>query len=134
VTVRFASFNVENLFARPRALNQTTWAEGQPILKAFADFNALAEQFFYSEADKARMIDLLVQLEIYRVDNGVVRRNRIPTPRWAWLRANRGTFDVEHEDSGVEIVADTGRLDRVGGARYRARRRSQHPHDRPSDP
>ena len=27
MTVRFASFNVENLFARPRAFNQTTWAQ-----------------------------------------------------------------------------------------------------------
>ena len=34
MTVRFASFNVENLFARPRAFNQTTWAQGQPILNA----------------------------------------------------------------------------------------------------
>jgi hypothetical protein len=32
--VRFASFNVENLFARPRALNLLTWAEGRPILGA----------------------------------------------------------------------------------------------------
>jgi DNA-binding transcriptional ArsR family regulator len=29
VTVRFAPFNVENLFARPPAFNQATWAEGE---------------------------------------------------------------------------------------------------------
>ena len=28
MTVAFASFNVENLFARPRAFNQPTWAKG----------------------------------------------------------------------------------------------------------
>ena len=39
--------------------------------------------------------------------NGVVRRNRTPTPRWAWLRANRGSFDVEREATGMEIVADS---------------------------
>jgi endonuclease/exonuclease/phosphatase family metal-dependent hydrolase len=113
MTVRFASFNVENLFARPRAFNQTTWAQGQPILNAYAEFNALIEQPAYSPADKARMIQLLVQLDIYRVSNGIVRRFRTPTPKWAWLRANRGAFDVEHTDTGIEIVAD-GRGDWVG--------------------
>jgi hypothetical protein len=51
--VRFASFNVENLFARPRAFNQTTWAQGQPILNAYAEFNSLIEQPAYSPANKA---------------------------------------------------------------------------------
>ena len=108
MTVRFASFNVENLFTRPRAFNQTTWAQGQPILQAYAEFNPLIEQPAYSPTDKARMVDLLVQLDIYRVTNGIVRRHRTPTPQWAWLRANRGAFDVEHADTGIEIVA-TGR-------------------------
>jgi len=73
----------------------------------------LIEQPAYSPADKARMIQLLVQLDIYRVTNGIVRRYRTPTPKWAWLRANRGTFDVEHTDTGIEIVA-TGRSSWVG--------------------
>jgi endonuclease/exonuclease/phosphatase family metal-dependent hydrolase len=113
MTVRFASFNVENLFARPRAFNQATWAEGRPILEAFAAFNTLIEFAAYSAADKARMIDLLVQLDVYRVSNGIVRRHRTPTPKWAWLRANRGSFDVEHTDTGIEIVAN-GRSDWTG--------------------
>jgi hypothetical protein len=104
--VRFATFNLENLFARPKVFNLTTWAEGEPILKAFAEFNALIERVNYTDANKARMIELLLKLEVYRSDNGIVRRNRLPDPKWAWLRANRGTFDVEHEDTGVEIVAD----------------------------
>lgn len=40
-------------------------------------------------------------------------RNRTPTPRWAWLRANRGSFDVERGATGIEIVAD-GRADWIG--------------------
>src|SRR5881296_1014412 len=62
--MRFASFNVENLFARPRALNQTTWAEGKPILDAFAEFNKLIEHVAYSTADKKRMIELLLTLDV----------------------------------------------------------------------
>jgi hypothetical protein len=57
------------------------------------------------------MIQLLIQLDIYRVTNGIVRRYR--TPKWAWLRANRGAFDVEDTDTGIEIVA-AGRGDWVG--------------------
>ena len=34
-TVRIASFNVENFFARPKAMNQDTWAAGRPALAAF---------------------------------------------------------------------------------------------------
>jgi endonuclease/exonuclease/phosphatase family metal-dependent hydrolase len=93
--------------------NLTTWAEGEPILKAFAEFNALIERVNYSQANEARMIELLLKLEVYRLDNGVVRRNRIPDPKWAWLRANRGSFDVEHEDTGIEILADS-RFDWTG--------------------
>jgi hypothetical protein len=107
MTVRFASFNVENLFARPKALNQDTWAEGARILDAFAELNQLIERVIYTPSDKARMIELLIQLDVYRRNNGVVRRNRTLTPRWAWLRANRGTFDVEREATGVEIVANS---------------------------
>jgi hypothetical protein len=42
-----------------------------------------------------------------------MRRYRTPTPKWAWLRANRGSFDVEHADTGIEIVA-TGRSSWTG--------------------
>ncbi len=76
--VRFALFDVENLFARPRAFNQATWAQGQPILDAFATFNSLIELAAYSAGDKTRMIELLVQLDVYRQTNGIVRRNRTP--------------------------------------------------------
>src|SRR5688572_14033052 len=113
MSIRFASFNVENLFARPRAFNQTTWAEGQPILDAYGEFNSLIAKAVYSSADKSRMIQLLLQLEVYRRDNGVVRRSQTRHPRWAWLRANRGRFDVEREKTGIEIVA-TGRSSWIG--------------------
>lgn len=113
MTLRFASFNVENLFARPRAFNQETWAQGKPILDAFAEFNSLIALADYTPAGKARMIQLLLQLDVYRDDNGIVRRKRVPDPQWAWLRANRGSFDVEHVATGIEIAANN-RSDWVG--------------------
>ena len=42
--MRFATFNLENLFARPKVFNLATWSAGAPILRAFADFNALIEK------------------------------------------------------------------------------------------
>jgi hypothetical protein len=42
--VRFATFNLENLFARPKVFNLATWSAGAPILNAIADFNALIEK------------------------------------------------------------------------------------------
>ena len=113
MTVRFASFNVENLFARPKALNTLTWAEGRPILEAYAEFNALIQLADYTPAVKARMIELLLRVEVYRDDAGVIHRNRVTDPRWAWLRANRGAFDVDHQATGIEIVANN-RSDWIG--------------------
>jgi hypothetical protein len=52
--VRFATFNLENLFARPKVFNLATWAEGEPILKAFAEFNALIERVNYTDANRSR--------------------------------------------------------------------------------
>jgi hypothetical protein len=90
-----------------RALSTlATWEEGQPILDAYREFNSLIALPNYTPAIKTQMNLLLVQLEVYRQTNGIVRRNRIPNPRWAWLRANRGSFDVEHTDTGIEILAD----------------------------
>jgi hypothetical protein len=43
-TFRIASYNVENLFERPRAMNLSTWAEGKPILEQHARINELLNQ------------------------------------------------------------------------------------------
>jgi hypothetical protein len=47
--VRFATFNLENLFARPKVFKLETWSLGAPILKAYADFNALIENLTYAQ-------------------------------------------------------------------------------------
>jgi hypothetical protein len=73
---------------------------------AYAKFNSLIALADYTPAVKARMIELLLVVEVYRRDEGVVLRNRATNPRWAWLRAHRGTFDVERDDIGIEVVAN----------------------------
>jgi hypothetical protein len=134
MTVRFASFNVENLFARPKAFNTLTWSEGRPILQAYAEFNDLTALWNYTPAVKRRMIELLLRLEIYRDDNGIVRRSWITNPQWAWLQANRGAFDVEHEEKARDRRQQPERLDRLGGARDRADYRDRRRDDGKGDP
>ncbi len=114
--VKIASFNVENLFARPRAFNTTDWTFGQPALDAYREVNALLSNVIYSAADKIRISNLFVGLDIYNVNsNGAIRRKRSQSPRWAWLRKNRGKFDRQPNDitQDVQIIAN-GRADWIG--------------------
>ncbi|MHC4570894.1 MAG: endonuclease/exonuclease/phosphatase family protein [Planctomycetota bacterium] len=114
--VRIASFNVENLFARPKAFNTTNWSLGRPALNAYREVSALLSKAAYSAADKQRIRDLFVELDIYSINNnGAIRRKRTQSPRWAWLRKNRGKLDRQPRDStqSVEIIAN-GRAEWIG--------------------
>ena len=51
--MRITGFNVENFFARPKAMNQDTWTAGRPVLAAHAELNTILEQPAYSAADTA---------------------------------------------------------------------------------
>jgi endonuclease/exonuclease/phosphatase family metal-dependent hydrolase len=106
--VTIASYNVENLFDRVTAFDQTDQTTNQGIIAAYEKVNALFANQVYSSTDKASMIDLLVQLDVYYLNqHGVPRRRETTAPQWAWLRANRGKFDRQPENAleGIEIVA-----------------------------
>lgn len=114
--IRVASYNVENLFARPRVFNTVKWGGAEPVLSAFREANAIMSRPLYTPADKARLVELLLQLDIYRVNAaGAVKRKRSPHPRWAWLRKNRGKFDREPRDPLLDIeITAFGRGDWIG--------------------
>lgn len=102
--IRIASYNVENLFARPRAFDRTDWRIGEAILDAYREVNELFQHQSYSGADRLRMRELLLQLEIYAVNRrGAIRRKRSHHPRWAWFRRNRGRFDKQPTDSSKDV-------------------------------
>jgi endonuclease/exonuclease/phosphatase family metal-dependent hydrolase len=114
--MRVASYNVENLFARPNAFDSSDPHAGEPILAAYHEFNRLIAASVYEDTDRKRMRDLLLDLDVYTTnDHGAVRRKRTTNPKWAWLRKNRGSFDREPRDptKDVEIIA-TGRDDWIG--------------------
>src|SRR4030095_15490320 len=115
--IRIASFNVENLFARPKVFDLSDWNVGEPVLKCYEKVSALLQKAKYRASDKKRIRDLLVTLDIYTINQatGAIRRNQTIDPQWAWLRKNRGAFAREPSDKrqNVEIVAD-GRGDWIG--------------------
>jgi hypothetical protein len=74
-------------------------------LAAYAEFNDLITGPAYSDADRDRMRDLLLSLGVfYRNTHGAIRRRPAPaTSQWAWLRANRGTFDRQPADAAEDV-------------------------------
>jgi len=100
--MRIASYNVENFFARARALNMDNRAEAKPFLQAFADLNALLELDVYTDAEKATILDRLDTLGLKNSDEAEL----------AVLRQVRGRL-VSRGQAGVRVVAD-GRGDWVG--------------------
>lgn len=103
-TFRIASYNVENLFERPRAMRLATWEEGRPILEQHARINELINQAKYSAADKVEMLDLLTKLGLNGADEG---------GPFARLRQIREKLVKRPPGKPVEIAAN-GRADWIG--------------------
>jgi endonuclease/exonuclease/phosphatase family metal-dependent hydrolase len=101
--MRLATYNVENLFSRVRALNLETWSEGKPVLELYSEMNTLLEQEVYSEETKARLLAIMRKL-------GIDKKN---DSRFVILRENRGQLVTYSKLRGTRIVAG-GRNDWVG--------------------
>lgn len=101
--MRLASYNVENLFNRAKAMNLEGWAEGRPVLERFARLNQLLGEPIYTDQDKAQMVKLLTELGLSKSDKGP----------FVILRQNRGSLVKRPKAGGLEIVAN-GRTEWVG--------------------
>ncbi len=101
--MRIATFNVENLFSRARALNQDTWAEGKEILAAYSRLNTRLQKTAYSAADKTAIIADLEVLGLKRGDES----------QFAVLRQNRGRLVKRPSKAAPQVVA-SGRGDWLG--------------------
>ena len=102
-TIRIASYNVENLFSRPRAMNQPV-AVAAAVLRAHARVNELFEQPVYTPEVKAEILLLLQELKLLRDDGDVTR-----TSTFAILRRIRGRLlrrpQNDPDGSQVTVVA-----------------------------
>ena len=101
--MKLASYNVENLFQRARAMNGETHAEGADALAKHAEMNAILGKDKYQKKDKNRIIQLMKELGIDKKDDG---------GQFVILRQNRGHL-VKRGKGGLEVVAD-GRSDWIG--------------------
>lgn len=101
--MRLATYNVENLFARARALNLADREVAGPILDKYARLNQMFEEPVYADAMKAEMLKLLGELGIGKTNDA----------RYVILRENRGQLIASSKLKGTRIVAN-GRADWVG--------------------
>jgi endonuclease/exonuclease/phosphatase family metal-dependent hydrolase len=107
--MRIATFNVENLFDRAKALNVEDWSIGRPILEQHVEINDLFEKPTYAAADLARMRALIVSLGLENSDTGP----------YVQLRQIRGRLLSRPRAGGITFKAK-GRGDWVGWAELRS--------------
>lgn len=101
--MRLASYNVENLFSRAKAMNLGSWAEGRPVLQRFAALNALLGELNYTAVRKKKMAQLMVELGLEKSDTGP----------YVELRRSRGDLLTRPKAGGIEITA-AGRAGWIG--------------------
>jgi len=104
MTLRIATFNVENLFSRPKVMNFPTWAEGQPYLDDYYRLNSLLNQEHYSAADKREILKLLKR-------HGLTAAR--PQSEYFEFRDLRGKLLKRSKDKPPVVVAE-GRGDWLG--------------------
>ncbi len=76
--MRIASFNLNNLFDRAKALNLGSWDAGKPIVAAQAELNTLFQEAVYTDAVKSQILKLLDTLGLqYRDDSDYAALRKI---------------------------------------------------------
>ena len=102
--MKIASYNLENLFMRPVAMNGATLAEGRKALEAHARINGILAKTTYTATDKKTIVTLLKELKLEKSDDG---------GPFAILRQNKGDLIKRPKNKPIEVVAD-GRADWIG--------------------
>ena len=102
--MRLATFNVENMFDRPKAMNLPTWAEGKPILEDFQRLTMLIQEKTYTAAMKSEM------LKIMNRHKGLLSSKE---SKYIVLRDVRGKLFSKPKNKPYQITAN-GRADWIG--------------------
>lgn len=101
--MRLATFNVENLFDRPKAMNLDTWADGKTVLEDFKRLNELIQRQTYSDATKSEILEIMSRHK--GLANG--------ESKFICLRDTKGKFLYKPKNKPVEIAAN-GRAEWIG--------------------
>jgi len=102
--MKLASFNLENIFDRAKALNLATWADGKSVLEEVQKLNALLNKAVYSAPDKQKIKEGLKKVGVDKKDDA---------GEFVILRQNRGDLVKRPKNKPIEIVAE-GRGDWIG--------------------
>jgi endonuclease/exonuclease/phosphatase family metal-dependent hydrolase len=102
--MKLASFNLENIFDRAKALNLATWADGKPVLEEVQKLNAILNKVAYSASDKQKIKAALKALGVDKKDDA---------GKFVILRQNRGHLVKRPSNKPIEIAAN-GRADWIG--------------------
>jgi endonuclease/exonuclease/phosphatase family metal-dependent hydrolase len=103
--IRLATFNLENLFTRPVAMNQASDAAGRKAIEDHATANRIVANTIYSPSDKETLLGLTAKYKWHFRDppkNALVQLQKI-----------RGQLFRNPQNGPVEVVAK-GRDDWVG--------------------
>jgi endonuclease/exonuclease/phosphatase family metal-dependent hydrolase len=101
--MRIATFNIENLFSRPRVMNLEEWKDGKQILTEYSQLNNLIQEPIYTEDIKSSILTSLKKLDLEKTDES----------DYVILRKNRGQF-LKRPKSGSPVVIANGRNDWIG--------------------
>ena len=103
--IRIASFNLENLFTRPTAMNSAAVGAGTQAIEDHATANAIISKEIYSDEDKEKLIELSNKYKWHLLNqpqNALVQFQKI-----------RGQLFKKSQDGPLQVVAN-GRGDWVG--------------------
>ena len=87
--MRLATFNVENMFERPAAMNLSSWSDGRAVLQDFAGLNDLIAEPIYKQAIKTKLLTILKR-HAGLLTQGVSKFIRLREVRGKLVRKPRG--------------------------------------------
>jgi endonuclease/exonuclease/phosphatase family metal-dependent hydrolase len=103
--LKIATFNLENLFTRPVAMNSATDDAGRQAIEDHAELNAIVAREQYTAQDKARLIELS---EVYKF-----HYLNPPDDELVSLQKVRGQLFKQPKNQPLQVVAG-GRADWTG--------------------
>ncbi len=118
MTIRFATFNVENLFSRPKAMNLDDTDHGTTILATVAELQDLLDRDTYGPADKRAIADLALAARGYfsinktrgRTPLSYSRRSGVYTVKVGGKKDWAGFIELTRAKFSDASVANTGKF------------------------
>ena len=122
--MKIATFNFENLFTRPSAMNMATDAEGRQAIEDAAELNEIVRKEIYSDDDKARLVELITRYGFHwrnppkrAVIFQKIRGRLFKKPRYRPLEITAkgrsswtGWFELRKDDINWSATYNTGRV------------------------